>query len=313
MITFVLSGGGNRGGLEVGAMWALIERGVRPEMLVGTSAGAINSAAVATDPTLAGVQRLADAWLEVTRRDVYPGNVLTMLLRFLLGRDSLFSNRRFHRFVQTHIEPKARTFADVQGARLYITAVDLNTGALHVFGDDPDDSLVDAIMASTALLPYLPPWEYKGRRYIDGGAAACLPLSVALERGASEIYAVDLTYAGHARRSIHGVIPILFQAADIMVHQLRQRDVAEARRRLGARLHYIPMPIHKDLSPFDFRHTGEMIEEGRRRTVAYLETLERSAWPEGGEEHESAATTRGGLSAGLHLVRLHRRAAGAWN
>lgn len=313
MITFVLSGGGNRGGLEVGAMWALIERGIRPEMLVGTSAGAINATVVATDPTLAGVQRLADAWLGVTRRDVYPGNVLMMTLRFLLGRDSLFSNRRFHRFVQAHVEPKARTFGDVQEARLYVTAVELNTGALHVFGDDPDDSVVDAIMASTALLPYLPPWEYNGRRYIDGGAAACLPLSAALERGASEVYAVDLTYTGHARHSIRGVIPILFQAADIMVHQLRQRDLAEARRRMGARLHYIPMPVHKDLSPFDFRHTGEMIEEGRRRTEAYLETLERSAWPEGGGEDEGVVTARDGLSAGLHLVRLHRRAAGAWD
>lgn len=311
MIAFVLSGGGNRGSLEVGAMWTLTECGIRPQMVVGTSAGAINAAAVATDPILAGVERLANAWLETTRQDVYPGNVLTMALRFLIRRDGLFSNRRFHRFVQAHVRPKARTFADVRGARLYITAVDLDTGVLHVFGDDPGDSVVDAIMASTALLPYFPPWPYRGRRYIDGGVAACLPLSVALERGATEIYAVDLTYAGHPRRSIHGVIPILFQTAGIMVHQLRQRDLAEARRRLGAKLHYIPMPVYKDLSPFDFHHTGELIEEGRRQTEAYLETRERSTWPEGGEENESLAAARGRLSAGLHLIRLHRRAAGA--
>ncbi|HIQ06184.1 MAG TPA: hypothetical protein EYH31_10955 [Anaerolineae bacterium] len=283
MIAFVLSGGGNRGGLEVGAMWELLEQGIRPQMLVGTSAGAINAAGLAADLTLEGVRRLAEGWLEVTKDDVYPGNFLTTVIRFLLKRDGLYPNHRLYRFIRSRVPSGIHTFADVSGVRLYITAVDLNTGGLRVFGDDPADSVIDAIMASTALLPYLPPWEYQGRQYIDGGAGACLPLSVAIERGATEVYAVDLTYGGQLRESIHGVIPILFQAADIMVYQLRQRDLAEARRQLGDKLHYIPMPIYKDLSPFDFSHTRKMVEEGRQRTAAYLEAEARASQMKGGE------------------------------
>ena len=283
MLAFVLSGGGNRGALDVGALRVLVERGIRPEMLVGTSAGAVNAAMVASDPTLEGVQRLVNAWREITKYDVYPGNHLTAMLRSLLRQDGMFPNRRLCRFIRAHLPAGVRTFADVQGARLYVTAVELGSGELRIFGDDPADQLLDAIMASTALPPYLPPWRCDGLLYMDGGAAACLPLSAALERGATEVYALDLTYTGCPRASIHGVIPILFQAADIMVHQLRQRDLAEARQQLGAKLHYVSLALDKNLSPFDFRHTGELIEEGRRRMAAYLEAQTCSSSPGGGE------------------------------
>lgn len=283
MLAFVLSGGGNRGALEVGALRVLIERGIRPEMLVGTSAGAANAAMTASDPTPEGVQRLVNAWLEATKDDVYPGNRLIAVLRSLLRQDSMFPNHCLCRFIRARLPAGVRTFADVRGARLYITAVELSTGELRIFGDDPADLLLDAIMASMALPPYLPPWRCDGRWYIDGGAAACLPLSVALERGATEIYALDLTYTGFARASIHGVIPILFQAADIMVHQLRRRDLAEARRQLGARLHYVSLALEENLSPFDFCHTEELIAEGERRMAAYLEAQPRSSLAEGSE------------------------------
>ena len=68
-----------------------------------------------------------------------------------------------------------------------------------------------------------------------------------------------------------------------MVHQLRQRDLAEARQQLGAKLHYVSLALDKNLSPFDFRHTGELIEEGRRRMAAYLEAQTCSSSPGGGE------------------------------
>ena len=91
MLAFVLSGGGNRGALEVGALRVLVERGIRPEMLVGTSAGAVNAAMVASDPTLEGMQRLVNAWREVTKYDVYPGNHLKkelILKTWLVDREA---------------------------------------------------------------------------------------------------------------------------------------------------------------------------------------------------------------------------------
>ena len=62
MFAYVLSGGGNYGAMQVGALEVLLAHGPRPQMLVGTSAGALNAAYLATDPTLEGARRLGDAW-----------------------------------------------------------------------------------------------------------------------------------------------------------------------------------------------------------------------------------------------------------
>ena len=83
-IAFVLSGGGNRGPLEVGALRALLEAGIRPNFIVGTSAGAINAAFIAARGfTHNSIQALQKKWLEVDAKTVYPGNMFTIAWRVL--------------------------------------------------------------------------------------------------------------------------------------------------------------------------------------------------------------------------------------
>ena len=66
MDAYVLGGGGQLGASEVGMLRALIERDIVPDVVVGTSAGALNGCAVAYSPTIAGVARLANTWMELT-------------------------------------------------------------------------------------------------------------------------------------------------------------------------------------------------------------------------------------------------------
>ena len=73
---FVLSGGGNRGVAQVGMLRALLERGIAPDVVIGTSAGALNGAALATAPTLERVDRLASVWVGLRGDEVFPGGVL---------------------------------------------------------------------------------------------------------------------------------------------------------------------------------------------------------------------------------------------
>ena len=88
---FVLSGGGNRGPLQVGALAALLERGIVPDMMVGTSAGSLNSGFMAAKgPELATIPLLMDAWRSATGEVVYPGNVFTIAGRLIDGQDGLF-------------------------------------------------------------------------------------------------------------------------------------------------------------------------------------------------------------------------------
>jgi NTE family protein len=270
MIAFVLSGGGSRGALQVGALQVLIEEGIKPDLIVGSSVGAINGAALAVGPDAVGLEQLEQFWLGAEATKIYSSNLITMALRMLLKRESLVSSDEFHRFVRRHVLPQAENFADLESTRLYITAVDLASGKLHIFGDDPADSLVDAIMASTSIQPFFPPWSIAGRRFIDGGYLSNLPLLTAIERGADQIYALDLTALGDQDQRKQGLIPILLHEADIVLYHLAQFEIAEATRTLGDRLHHIQMPDFDGHSLFDFSRTREMIQRGRAIMRQYL-------------------------------------------
>ena len=86
----------------MGALQALFERGIVPDILVGTSAGAVNAAYMATKPTLEGAQELAQIWQRRTKEAVYPGNRLTILWRSITRRNTLFPNANFLRFIEIH-------------------------------------------------------------------------------------------------------------------------------------------------------------------------------------------------------------------
>ncbi|HXF62558.1 MAG TPA: patatin-like phospholipase family protein [Caldilineaceae bacterium] len=273
MRAFVLSGGGNFGPLQVGALRALLERGIMPKMVVGCSAGALNAAFLAQEVSLARVERLADLWRMVTQADVYPGSYWGALWRLLLGRDSLYDNRALYAFLQRNGVTPATEFAHLRGARLFVTATSLRTGQLHVFGDDPHDRVLDALMASTALAPMHPPWEVNGERYVDGGTVTPLPLRVALARGATEIYALDLIGTAPAREAmtLRGIPALLRHSIMTTVRLQAQYDVALARQHRQVRLHYIGLGMENPPPPTDFDREEEMFEAGYAQTVAQLE------------------------------------------
>jgi NTE family protein len=182
MLAFVLSGGANRGPLEVGALQVLLERGVVPDMLVGTSAGAINAAFLAIDPSPDTARGLGHMWLAANDDRVFRRHRLTMLWRFLTGKDSLYSNEGFRCYVERSLPPGKERFADIQAVKLFIVATRLDTGEARVFGHDPQERLLDAIMASTALPPFFPPWACGDELLIDGGISADLPMRIAIPK-----------------------------------------------------------------------------------------------------------------------------------
>src|SRR5712692_4210474 len=116
-IAFVFSGGGNFGALQVGALRALLERHITPDLIIGTSAGAINAAYFAARPTLQGVDELAAVWRKVTAADVYPGTHWHTLWRVLTRRESLYPSEPLHKFLAAHLPPDVARFSDVHPKR----------------------------------------------------------------------------------------------------------------------------------------------------------------------------------------------------
>jgi len=276
-VAFVLSGGGNRGALEVGVLRALLERNIRPHILVGTSVGAINATAIAINPFLEGARWLEDKWRRVTRKDVLPDNYMSMAFRLLTGGSGLFNNKRLKDFLEFHLPAGIRKFADIETAELYITAVDLNTRELHVFGIDRTESIIDAVMASTAFPLLLSPWEYQGRQYVDGALVSDLPIRVAVEMKASEVYAIDVGKRQSVRQGRRGVLQVIRQVLNTAAYQRFLGDMGWASKLPQDRIHYINVDVFDEVGLRDFNHTSEMIKKGHQIGLDYLRRLPKTS------------------------------------
>ena len=282
MIAFVLSGGGSRGALEAGALLALLEAGVEPDLLVGTSAGAMNAAFLATDPSLRGARRLAELWSTVERGQIFPDNdfllYLTMAWRFLRGKDGLLSSARLRRFAASQLPPEDRKFGDLS-VPLYVTAADLNHGVLYLWGENPDGDLIDAVMASAALPTLFPPEQVAGLQLVDGGVVANVPIAIAAEKGSTEVYAINVGYAGQALPQPRGVVNIGLRSVQTMIYQQLLDDLERSADRIL--LHHIVIDAYQGLPVWELGKGAEMVEEGYRVAKEYLELpdWEKAAQP----------------------------------
>src|SRR4030042_1565 len=167
-----VGGGGSRGALRAGALEVLLERGPRPQIVVGTSAGALNAIFVAADPTPHGARAMQKVGRGAQPARLGPPGVFTLARRFMLGRESLFSNDRLQDYLARSLPLGLRTFGEGHertGVRALTVAVGLHSGRVRVFGEERGDRLIGGAMASTALPPYYPPWSVGDERYMDGG------------------------------------------------------------------------------------------------------------------------------------------------
>jgi NTE family protein len=267
---FVLSGGGNRGPLQIGALQSLLEHGIYPDFLVGTSAGSLNAAFMAGyGPTLASIPKLAAAWHTADRRITYPGNPLNIAWRLLRRADSIFPNDGVRRLITANLPQGVTTFGQLQ-CPCYVTATDLQSRRLYLFGEDPDASVVEAVMASTAVPVMHPPLAYHGLQLVDGGVVANTPVGIAMEKGARRIYVINVSRGTEPKPPVRGVLQVLERTYDIFMSQSLFHDLAEAAKDPVIGLHHIHITDLSELAFDDFSKTDEMIVAGKRITDEYL-------------------------------------------
>ena len=278
-IAFVLSGGGNLGALQVGALQVLLEAGIRPRLLAGTSAGAINAACLATDPTPAGGRRLADIWRRVRKGDIFPGGPLQMGWHLLRHGASLCSSDRLRSFLESHVPTSGPLFRYL-AAPLYIAATDLLGGSLYLFGLRPDESVIDGLVASTAIPFVFPPVRYRGRLLADGSLAANLPVGTAIKMGATEIWALDVQGDEPPAGPPRSLREVWLRATSALIRQQLERDLVLCAAHPEVRLRYLPLRTSRGLTFDDFGQTERLIAEGRKLAETYLATplLPAAAW-----------------------------------
>ncbi|WP_244286071.1 patatin-like phospholipase family protein [Cellulosimicrobium cellulans] len=148
---FVLGGGGVRGAVQIGMLRALLERGITPDLVVGTSIGAINGAALAADPTPAVVPRLESAWSSPAAAQVYGEAWYRQVHRLATTRTHLASPAPLRALLRQVLGERT-TFADL-AVPLVVAAASIERAAERWFSDGP---LVEAVLASASVPGALP-------------------------------------------------------------------------------------------------------------------------------------------------------------
>jgi NTE family protein len=220
---FVLSGGGNQGIAQVGQLRALIERGVIPDVVVGTSAGALNGAALCYAPNLTGIARLASVWCDIETADIFPGGKLSRAWNLMRRGTYLFPNDGL-RVVLERSTP-ARSFADL-AVPLRVIAADLDSGEEVVFARGP---LGPALLASSALPGVFPVIEHDGRRLVDGGVVDSVPLWHALSGPVDRIFVLNVSASVGDRpaRSPLDIVMTSFAHARNLRYELERRHAPD--------------------------------------------------------------------------------------
>jgi NTE family protein len=187
----ILSGGGARGAFQVGVWKYLREINWTPDLICGTSIGAINAAAIGSGMP---VERLADLWRTHNRSEIYRLKILHFLKSALRGKPlkSLLDGAPLRSMLTRNLNMEALRQSPIE---IIISAVHLATGRLHLYNQAVIE--IDHLMASSAM-PILFPWQpIRGELHWDGGVMANSPLFIALERKVEEIIVVLLSPVGH--------------------------------------------------------------------------------------------------------------------
>lgn len=273
MLAIVMSGGANFGAMQAGALQVLMETGLQPKMAVGTSAGALNSIILASDPSQAGIGRLLDAWSGIGPKEVGMPRILTSVRRLLTGQAGLIPSEPLAEFLNEHFPPGVITFgqlARLHGIHAYTVAVCLETAKTVVFGDRDEDRLIDGAMSSTAVPPFYAPWSVAGYRYLDGGATEKLPLQTAVQRGATQIIALDIYSAMGSLESAKNMITITGYSLSIMTENQTEREI-EAAKGSGVALRVIKLRPPADINFWDYDEVDRLIESGKQQAREAIE------------------------------------------
>ena len=264
---FVLSGGASLGAIQVGMLQALFERGIAPDLIVGTSAGAINGAYIATrEPTVETAVALGDVWRGLRRGAVFPTNPLTGFVGFIGRSDHLVPEGNLRRLIARHVEVDC---LEQMRVPLHVVVTDVLTGQELGLSHGP---AVDAVLASAAIPGVFAPVEVDGRRLMDGGVSDNTPISHAMELGADEIYILPTGYACALHHAPRGALAMLLHAMSLLIQQRLRLEIELYRDQ--AKLVVLPPPCPQEVQPIDFSRADQLIARALGDSRAFLDWLD---------------------------------------
>ncbi len=260
-VGFVLGGGGALGAVQVGMLRALLERGIRPDLVTGTSVGSFNGAVLASNPDTA-LERLDRFWRSSRRQDLFPLRGLRPILHWRRTHQSFYPNDGLIRAIRAVLDD----FPTIESLRLPYgaVAIDVVSGAPILFRSG---SLESALLASAAIPGLFPPVQREGRLYYDGGLGNNVPMRDAVAMGAQSLVVLDTTSPTADLAAPTGLMDLFSYVTEVYARQMIVRDLAELSH---IPILYPPSPAPGSMSSLDLDHTIELLESSYHDTIEYL-------------------------------------------
>lgn len=270
---FVLSGGGAAGAAQAGMILALMRAGVVPSAVVGCSAGALNAAAIACDPTLEGAEQLVETWRGLTGSHLLSGSIWSVAQRIATRKPSLVDRSDLEAVVERWFAGTG--VADLSQAKLacHVITTRLPDGQPTWHTSGP---VRDILLASSAVPGLLPPVRLPdGSLHIDGGVVDLVPVHKGLSLNPERVWVLDVTSAGAGMSGVGASWDLLTGAFQLAVKAQRfARGEAEADERVNV----IRLPkTSGGASLRDFHLVPKMLQLGQ--DAAELELAAQSLWP----------------------------------
>ena len=280
-VAFVLGGGGILGAHEVGMLRALAETGVVPDLVLGTSIGAVNGALFATAPSVEGVTRLTGLWVDSNLAEVSIGGLLRHAGTLARTGTHLQSLREARRRLAAAL-PVARV-EDLK-VPFQCVAASIERAAEHWFASG---ELVDVLLASCAVPGVLPPVRIDGEHFIDGGIVNSIPVGRAVALGARTIYVLQVGRVETALQPPRWPWEVGLVAFEVARRHRFAHDLASLPA--GIDLHVLPTggsaaPAYNDISAQVryrriARTVSDQIESAYEASLRYLQDAQTTARP----------------------------------
>ena len=241
---------------------ALFEAGVKPDLLVGTSAGAINAAFIAAHPDVAGTHELEKIWVGLRRTVLFRARPIRGFLGLFGSQLSLCSPEPVTRILRAHLRYGLLENAAVP---VHVVATELTTGLEVLLSTGP---VVEAVLASASLPGILPPVRIGERTLVDGGVTNNAPLGQGLRLGADRIYVLSAGQSCALTPQPRSAVGVAFQSLSVLIGRQIVNDVE--RHHEACELHLVPQLCPVDVGILDFSHAKNLITRAYESTQRWI-------------------------------------------
>jgi NTE family protein len=264
VVAFVLSGGAGLGAIQVGMLQALYEREIAPELIVGTSVGALNGAYIASrPPTPETALSLAAIWRSLRTRQIFPASPATAMGALLGRRDHLVPNDGLRAVLDAFLQ-----FSRLEDATIpfHVVATDIRDGRPRRLSRGDAQA---AVLASSAIPGVYPVIHAGDAVLVDGGIANNTPIADAAELGATTIYVLPTGITCALPAPPPGAVAMLVHALTLLVNRRLAEDIENFSHQ--TELIVLPPPCPLEVLPSDFSHAAQLIAQGHELASVALD------------------------------------------